>query len=154
MIQIGAHLIRLNPTIRDINFIILEDFMTTTSEFWEAVGTSLHNPRRLQVGGPFIHVNHDSAQYMFWRASSRFEEFEDSGFNHWESQVATRVDLSRLKRLTYSYSTMALDGTLGRDMDFISHCPGLTKLNWMNDSDSTQFPIGEFLECLKPSTCR
>lgn len=143
-----AHLIRLNPTIRDINFVIREDLETATSEFWEAVGTSLHNPRRLKVGGDCFHVYQDSAQYMFWRACSRFEEFEYVGFNQWESQVATRLDFTRLKRL--SYSTMTLDGNPDRDMDFFSHCRGLTKLSWTNDS--SQFPIGEFLEYLKQST--
>ncbi|KAF9152463.1 hypothetical protein BG015_005225 [Linnemannia schmuckeri] len=145
-----ARLVRLNSTIRDINISMQEDpqLHIKASEFWEAVGTSLHNPRRLKVGGGYHHIYQDSAKDMFWRAVSRFEEVEYSGYDHWQSEVASRVDFSRLKRLAYHAATM--EETPRSPLEFISRCRGLTTLRL--ECGSWEFPAGAFLAYLERST--
>ncbi|KAF8940702.1 hypothetical protein BGZ47_007628 [Haplosporangium gracile] len=145
-----ARLVRLNSTIRNINIFMREgpELQIKTREFWEAVGTSLHNPRRLKVDGGYYHIYQDSAKDMFWRAIGRFEKVEYSGYNHWQSEVASRVDFSQLKRL--AYYVMTREETPRSPLELISRCRGLTMLKLV--FSSWEFPAGAFLTYLERST--
>lgn len=126
----SADFFRLNPTIQDV-IIIPQDFNLNES-FWNAVFTSLQNPRLLKLGRgdaimkPFMGGGSGRA---FWRACGRFEQVDHMGRD--QSRALTKdvkFDCSRLRRLNYT-ATECPENTLGL-WKWMGSCSNLIKLHW------------------------
>ncbi|KAG9068421.1 hypothetical protein KI688_010689 [Linnemannia hyalina] len=83
---------------------------------------------RLELNGVSLPEFAYGAQQFFWRAVSRFEEIEYSGFDQSRQGLNLDVTFSLLKRLIY----LTLDGNNMRnhDMRMLKLCRGLTRLRW------------------------
>lgn len=120
----------LNPTIQDV-IITPRDFNLNES-FWNAIFTSLQNPRRLKLGmeGAIMKpVMRGGSGRAFWRACGRFEQVDYMGKD--QSRALTKdvsFDCSRLRRL--GYTTTECPGNVPGLWRWMGRCSNLIKLHW------------------------
>ncbi|KAF9139027.1 hypothetical protein BG015_002189 [Linnemannia schmuckeri] len=128
--RILAGFFRLNPTIQDI--IINPRDLSLNESFWNAIFTSLHNPRRLKLGREDAIMKltmGGGSGLAFWKACGRFEHVEYMG---WDQSRALRNDVnfdcSRLRILEYM-TTSRPENTPGL-WKWMGRCSNLTRLHW------------------------
>lgn len=126
----SADFFRLNPTIQDV--IITPRDLRLNEQFWNAIFTSLQNPRRLQLGreGAIMKVFMESGSgRAFWRACGRFEQVDYMGWD--QSRALTkdgRFDCSRLRRL--NYAATGSPKNMSGLWRWMGRCSNLIKLHW------------------------
>ncbi|KAG9068328.1 hypothetical protein KI688_010594 [Linnemannia hyalina] len=117
-------------TIRDLTIITLETGMS--SRFWEAVSTSLLNPRRLKLDGGLYGGAVKNFMYgpEFWHACSRFEEVIYRGWDQSGSLDLGTVDFSQLKSLDYRAAVTPFPIDATKIWRWMGTCSNLTRLHW------------------------
>ncbi|KAH7053753.1 hypothetical protein BKA57DRAFT_454416 [Linnemannia elongata] len=144
-----ARLVRLNPTLQDITLHLgNRPAGQGPAQFLETIFTTLPRPRRFELKSFSLPEFVYDTQQVFWRAVSRFEEVEYSGYDQSRRGLYLDVDLSRLKRLTY----LTLDGNDAQEHDLrvLRKCCGLTRLRWSRTFED--LPVDAFVVCLEQST--
>ncbi|KAG0286138.1 hypothetical protein BGZ96_009741 [Linnemannia gamsii] len=141
-----SRLLMLNPTIRDIEILAFTPIHLAS--FWDAVFTSLRNPRRLKIGGSRMCTGEDTK--AFWRACSRFEEIDYKGS---DQAVAPHgfadYDYSRLKRLRYKSMDFAFPAP--GLLNWLGKCRNITKFRWQ--CSSRLIPLQQFADLAQMSLC-
>lgn len=141
-----ARVIRLNPTIRDVDVFLRHKSGGQSTEIWDAISETLQRPRQLKVGGPsdmpFFSVE---VQKSFWRAVGRFKELD---YNSSVDQLCINphncTDLSGLEGLSYKGATSIVHSL--SHIRLFKKFRGLRRLRWSRTGGG--FPYKEFLRCL------
>ncbi|KAF9538424.1 hypothetical protein EC957_006771 [Mortierella hygrophila] len=126
----SADFFRLNPTIQDV--IITPRDLSLNEGFWNAISTSLQNPRRLKLGREdaiMKLVMQGGSGRAFWRACSQFEQVDYMGRD--QSGALTKdvsFDCSRLQRL--DYTVMECPENMPSLWKWMGRCSNLIKLHW------------------------
>ncbi|KAG0217878.1 hypothetical protein BGX33_009310 [Mortierella sp. NVP41] len=129
-----SRLIRLNPTIRDIEISI--DFDPAGyKETWETIATSLRNPRCFMVCNADDHQTPGPDGDAFWKACARFEEIDYYGLDRTDSDRFKDLDFSRLERL--QYQSVDCPSRPENLRGWIGGCSNLTQLHFGCDYGST-----------------
>ncbi|KAG9068327.1 hypothetical protein KI688_010593 [Linnemannia hyalina] len=136
-----ADLFRINSSIQDITINAKHLFLN--KYFWDAIHTSLHNPRRLYLARS---SSEGSSEPVFWEVWRRFEEIEytrrfDSCAEVYDAAVDGSVRLKSFKCDEKRYLSARTQG-LWR---WLRKCPNLTTLHWPYiRSDLEKFGMREF----------
>ncbi|KAF8948401.1 hypothetical protein BGZ47_005174 [Haplosporangium gracile] len=139
----SANLIRLNPTIKDLQVRIDDSASQLPADFWDAVSTTLTNPTRLQVAG-MDRIQGDTLD-AFWRACSLFEEVILNATLLGNSTLLPQLTFPRLQRISFEGYCESFDTP--RQFAWIRRCPSLTRLHWR--FVPYNFPTAGFLEALE-----
>ncbi|KAK3844293.1 MAG: hypothetical protein J3R72DRAFT_522005 [Linnemannia gamsii] len=146
----NANLIRLNPTIKDLQVHLGMVNPIPSADFWDAISTTLHNPSRLSVSR-FCPTSINTLN-SFWKACNLFEELIITNVDLNTAEFLSQLDFPRLQRITL-YVVPSWGGekkfTFQQQLAWLRRCRNLTKLDWKVISSG--FP-NEFVEALEQRT--
>ncbi|KAF9118749.1 hypothetical protein BGW39_000910 [Mortierella sp. 14UC] len=130
----NANLIRLNPTIKNLQMHLRRPEFQPFADFWEAVATTLDNPNHLNITG--IWGTGGDTLDSFWKACTLFQELSLDGGQVDYTTLLPRLAFPRLQRITLNVFSI-WDGrgfNISRQVAWFRQCPNLTKLDWKTTS--------------------
>ncbi|KAG0254774.1 hypothetical protein BGZ95_005938 [Linnemannia exigua] len=144
----NANLIRLNPTIKNLQIDLGRPNPIPSASFWEAISTTLHNPSRLCVSG-FCPASSNTLN-SFWKACNIFEEL-DIKVDLNTTELLSQLDFPRLRRIALNVvpGWGGLKFDIQEQLAWLRRCHNLTKLDWKLTSH--RLPK-EFMEALEQRT--
>lgn len=144
-----ARVIRLNPTIRDIEVLLRHNAGGQSTEIWDAISETLQRPQRLKVWGPSNMPKFSGeVQKSFWRAVGRFEELDyNSSVDQMTINTHNWVVLTGLQGLSYKGTTSY--GYALLHLELFEKFRGLRRFSWSLNGGG--FPYKEFIQCLMRS---
>ncbi|KAG0292406.1 hypothetical protein BGZ96_004153 [Linnemannia gamsii] len=143
-------LIRLNPTIQDLTIHMANHNPSNT--FWDAIATTLQQPRSLRLTGVFDLLGRLPVN-SFWNSCARFQEIACHGRDGLLSDLVPPMTFPGLNRITLGINTTYSDinNTIVH-LEWLKRCPNLTKMRW--EIAESEFPIPQFAEALEQRTWR
>ncbi|KAF9148060.1 hypothetical protein BG015_010238 [Linnemannia schmuckeri] len=143
-------LIRLNPTIQDLTIHLANH--TPSNDFWDAITTTLRQPRSLRLTGVFDLLGRAPVN-AFWGTCAQFREIACFGRDGLLSDLVPPMTFPGLDRITLGINTAHSDiNNTIIHLEWLKRCPNLTKMRW--EMAGSEFPIPQFAIALEQMTWR
>ncbi|KAF9297979.1 hypothetical protein BGZ88_008445 [Linnemannia elongata] len=144
----NAELVRRNPNIKELCIDV--GYARPSSDFWDAIHSTLQDPIRLQL--VYVHgFKGADVVDSFWRACTLFEEIECKGHEMDVSELLPTLSFPRLKRLVFQSAALR-HGSFHpfQHLVLFKQCPNLTKLQW--GLNYANFPVEAWAQAMERKT--